>query len=523
VLDPRAFLINSKTGRVVAATFVEFLSGNSTNPSICFTDSPDSGLQCDNTGAVNYVKNGINLGELGTASSLIGGSDTQIQFNDSGSFGGSADLTWDDTGKELGVGGDINLDDGGTYETTVQVVTPTANRTISFPDATGTVALVAGSNGQLTYNSSGAQAGLTSVSIGSTGEINISLAGAESTPPVSFTGSWFTGGTATTTKPQLLIEPTGTTSTAWSTSGTGLGVNAASGFSGRLLDLQLNGTSRMVVQGDGHVGIGTTGPSQLLDVRSSSGATQGLIGIGDASLPRILVGYTPTGSPSSNDSAAVTADNLGSITLSTRSAVANNIHFNTSTGTGAATERLRITTDGSVLVNTTAPAAYFDGRFRVVNSGTGVSFSTSGSAAQLVQTLWHQSTSGDNGFVSFGTEASYSQRGTITYNRAGGVVAYNTTSDYRSKTILGDLENSGATIDALKVYRGVMNGATVERPMLIAHEAQAVAPYCVTGEKDAVDDDNNPIYQQMDHQVLVPLLIAEIQQLRARVAALEGV
>jgi hypothetical protein len=41
----------------------------------------------------------------------------------------------------------------------------------------------------------------------------------------------------------VLIEPTGTTSTAWSTSGTGLGVNAVSAFAGRLLDLQINGTS----------------------------------------------------------------------------------------------------------------------------------------------------------------------------------------------------------------------------------------------------------------------------------------
>jgi hypothetical protein len=87
------------------------------------------------------------------------GADTQVQYNNGGSLAGSADLTWDDSGKELGVGGDINLDDGGTYETTVQVVTPTANRTISFPDATGTVALVAGSTGQVTYNNAGAQAG----------------------------------------------------------------------------------------------------------------------------------------------------------------------------------------------------------------------------------------------------------------------------------------------------------------------------------------------------------------------------
>jgi hypothetical protein len=148
-------------------------------------------------------------------------------------------------GGQAKVFGDINLDDGGSFTTTVQCVTPTANRTISFPDATGTVALVAGSSGQLVYNNAGSNAGLTSANIGSTGQINVSLAGAASTPPVTFTGSWFTGGTATTTKPQVLIEPTGTTSTAWSTSGTGLGVNAASGFGGNLLDLQVNGTSRV--------------------------------------------------------------------------------------------------------------------------------------------------------------------------------------------------------------------------------------------------------------------------------------
>ena len=64
MLDPRAFLINNKTGRVVATTFIEFLSGNSTTPSICFTDSPDSGLHCDSSGNVKYIKNGTDQGEL---------------------------------------------------------------------------------------------------------------------------------------------------------------------------------------------------------------------------------------------------------------------------------------------------------------------------------------------------------------------------------------------------------------------------------------------------------------------------
>jgi hypothetical protein len=184
------------------------------------------------------------------------GADTQIQFNDDGSFGASADLTWDDTGKVLDVGGDINLDDGGSFQTTLQLVTPTAARTITFPDATGTVGLVAGSTGQLVFNNAGAYSGLSGVTtdgtdITLTGRFISSLNGAASAPPGTFTGTWFTGGTATTTKPQVLIEPTGTTSTAWSTSGTGLGVNAASGFGGRLLDLQLNGTSNFNVASTG--------------------------------------------------------------------------------------------------------------------------------------------------------------------------------------------------------------------------------------------------------------------------------
>ena len=114
-------------------------------------------VQLDGSGALPAV-DGSNLTGI-TAGGTPGGSNTQVQYNDGGSFAGSADLTWDDTAKELGVGGDINLDDGGTYTTTLQMVTATANRTISFPDATGTVALVAGSSGQVTYNSAGAQAG----------------------------------------------------------------------------------------------------------------------------------------------------------------------------------------------------------------------------------------------------------------------------------------------------------------------------------------------------------------------------
>ena len=174
------------------------------------------------------------------------------------------------------VPGDTNLDDGvAEFETTLQTTTPTADRTISLPDASGTVALIGGTNGQITYNNAGAQAGISTLTTDGT---NITLDGRlintytslADAPAKVFTGSWFTGGTPTTTKPHFLIEPAGTTSTAWSTAGTGLGVNAASGFAGRLLDLQLNGTSRAVVTGAGNVGIGTTSPSEKLSVVNGS-------------------------------------------------------------------------------------------------------------------------------------------------------------------------------------------------------------------------------------------------------------
>lgn len=71
-----------------------------------------------------------------------------------------------------------------------------------------------------------------------------------STPSMLLSGTGYSGGTATTTKPTLLIEPTGTTSTSWSTSGTKLGVNAESGFTGRYLDIQLAGVSKFNIQAD---------------------------------------------------------------------------------------------------------------------------------------------------------------------------------------------------------------------------------------------------------------------------------
>ena len=130
--------------------------------------------------------------------------------------------------------------------------------------------------------------------------------------------------------------------------------------------------------------------------------------------------------------------------------------------------------------------------------------------------VWNAATTGDNLFQQFSTEAAVTIRGTISYNRGAGLTAYNTTSDYRAKDIIGPVVDSGALIDSVPVYMGKMKGATQERPMFIAHEVPA---YAHTGVKDAVDADGNPVYQQMDASALVPVMWAEIQNLRKRLAA----
>ena len=100
-----------------------------------------------------------------------------------------------------------------------------ADRTLTIP-ATGTAALL------------GAAQTFSAANI-------FSVNGAASTPAVSITGSVFTGGSATTTKPLFLVEPTGTTSTGWSTSGTLIGANAASGFTGDIAWFGVNGVANI--------------------------------------------------------------------------------------------------------------------------------------------------------------------------------------------------------------------------------------------------------------------------------------
>jgi hypothetical protein len=281
---------------------------------------------------------------------------------------------------------------------------------------------------------------------------------------------------------------------------------------GGLVTQNISFTQAMTLDASGNLGVGQTNPSAWL--------VNG-IGIGSGTADwgaTIYTGTSSSGYLCFADGTTTTDRYRGYLQYSHAT---DAMVFAT-----AATERARITSGGIFIVG--------GGNTYSISGGQlfDVTANTSGILAGITQSnttasngcfgLWQKATSGDNVFQEFFTDTAGTSRGSITYNRGGGLVAYNTTSDYRAKDITGPVANSGATIDALKVYNGKMKGATVERPMLIAHEAQEITPYAVTGEKDAVNDDGTPKYQQMDVSSLVPLLIAEIQSLRARVAQLEG-
>lgn len=111
--------------------------------------------------------------------------------------------------------------------------------------------------------------------------------------------------------------------------------------------------------------------------------------------------------------------------------------------------------------------------------------------------------------------------GSITRSGTTGV-AYNTSSDYRLKENVVSLDSAIDRVKALSPCRFNFIGEQRTVDGFLAHEAQAVVPESVVGNKDAVDSEGNPVYQGIDQSKLVPLLTAALQEAIARIEVLEG-
>ena len=121
-----------------------------------------------------------------------------------------------------------------------------------------------------------------------------------------------------------------------------------------------------------------------------------------------------------------------------------------------------------------------------------------------------------------------SQVGVINHDHTGCGIF--TTSDYRAKENVLLISDGITRLKTLKPYKfNFIADATKTVDGFFAHEVQSVVPEAITGTKDEVDSDNNPVYQAIDQSKLVPLLtaalqeaVAKIEVLEAKVAALEA-
>lgn len=252
--------------------------------------------------------------------------------------------------------------------------------------------------------------------------------------------------------------------------------------------LATNGTQAVFIDSSQNVGIGTSSPAQKLDVSGNIKLSGDVV---SASNP-ILYSY---------NGSSVGTVNAG-IQL-----VGSDPSIRFSTGNA---EKVRIDSSGYLLVGTTSATP--NPGFAIYPAG---GFSAGNSA-------------GATGFEFATFRRSATQIGSITQNGTT-AVAYNTSSDYRLKENIQPMQNALAVVQQLNPVTYTWKADGSDGQGFIAHELQKVVPDCVTGEKDAVDADGNPVYQGIDTSFLVATLTAAIQEqqkmieaLQAKVAALEA-
>ena len=282
----------------------------------------------------------------------------------------------------------------------------------------------------------------------------------------------------------------------------------------------------------GNVGIGQTAPSTLLH-------------IGDAGAinPKLFIETTLTG----NIPAGVTlsVDNTsGDVDLQTQSPSPNpKLNFNAATTTfqRSGAEKMRLNNTG-LGIGTTSPSEELHVVGQSLMQGatsygaavckvdlTGGSFGTglrveAGGSNTTGQTAYFQTNSSSknvtfaNGSTTsiFATFNKYQSSPAGHIRMTNNVLQYQVVSDERAKENIADAEDAGSKIDAIQVRQfDWIEGGLHEDFGFIAQELAPIVPVAVGGDPDSEE------MMGVDASKLIPLMVKEIQSLRARVAALE--
>ena len=188
-----------------------------------------------------------------------------------------------------------------------------------------------------------------------------------------------------------------------------------------------------------------------------------------------------------------------SVDTSVYAETGNVIHFMVN---GSATPVGTFDTSGNFLAGTTASRT---GNYSIsLEPNNSLMYFRAAGTGSIQQAIFVRDTTGTP--VSVGSIAT-----------TGTATAYNVSSDVRLKENIQDADDAGSKVDAIQVrkFDWKVNGSHQDYGM-IAQELQSVAPEAVT-EGDTEED-----MMGVDYSKLVPMLVKEIQSLRARVAQLEN-
>ncbi len=291
-------------------------------------------------------------------------------------------------------------------------------------------------------------------------------------------------------------------------------------------------TTRMIIKDTGNVGIGTTSPAQLLDILGT--------GAPSADINALALELQRTGASSSgtekvgilfrqnNNSGASTMFDATRIYSQVEDASPNGsfkLGFATKTNGGALTDRMIVSSTGLAVTGTLSATGAITSVAGNANAGS-FRANFNGGTGYALDTCDENNASGAT-FIQFRNAAGTSI-GTIARVGTTNAVAYNTSSDARLKENLRNFTDSGRLIDALKprVFDwkdSDSNGKNVIG--FVAQEEHAADPiFTHIGAVSVGDDDPTTITKQWQRSdaALIPILVAELQSLRKRLAALEA-